>query len=237
MKKFAAIFLTLALIFSLTACFAELPTVDYNCSAAPFTEKNDKHELRVYYPIITGHENSDALNETLKAAALAYMENYLTYTASDGYYTYEIGTVSATLQHPDVVSFLCHGSYFEENAPHPTAVVYTLNLDLRDGTLMEFADLVSDFPALADRFEKGKFSYISGFDELMSHTTYADMIGQYDETYGIYPPAYLLADGNDIMLAFSIELAFTLGGHAEFAIDIDDIKKSLGGKITELFYQ
>ena len=62
------------------------------------------------------------------------------------------------------------------------------------------------------------------------------MIGQYDALYGIYPPAFLYADGSDVMLAFSFELIYALGGHAEFAIDADEVKKSLGPKLTEILY-
>ena len=235
MKKCIAILLALTLLL-LVSCFEALPTVDYNCTADVYFENTDARTLRVYYPVILGHENSAALNEALRDAALSYMENYLTYNAPEGFYTYEIGTVQATLQLPDVVSFLCCGSIYAEGAAHPASIVYTLNVDLRDGSFLTFDDMVADFPALAEKFKNGKFSYVSGIDNITEQISYADMIGQYDALYGIYPPAFLYADGSDVMLAFSFELIYALGGHAEFAIDADEVKKSLGPKLTEILY-
>ena len=235
MKKILAIVLVCTLLV-LSSCFEDLPTVDYNCTADVYTESTDAYTHRVYFPVIIGHENSDALNEAFKTAALDYMQSYLTYNAPEGFYTYEIGTVTATLQLPDVVSFFCAGSIYVEEAAHPSSIVYTLTVDLRDGSFLTFADMVADFPALAEKFKSGRFSYVSGIDDLTSQITYADMIGQYDALYGIYPPTYLYANGNDVMLAFSVELIYALGGHAEFAIDTDNVKNSLGAKLTEILY-
>jgi hypothetical protein len=86
MKKFIALLLALTLM--LVSCFEALPTVDYNCTADVYSEETDARTLRVYYPVILGHENSTALNEALRDAALSYMENYLTYNAPEGFYTY-----------------------------------------------------------------------------------------------------------------------------------------------------
>ncbi len=235
MKKVIVFILTLAML-ALVSCTKSLPMADYNCTAAQYSEDTNEHELRIYYPVIVGAENSDALNEKLRDAAVSYMENYLTYNAPNGYYTYEIGTVTATLQLPELVSFLCIGSCYSESAPHPETIVYTLNMDPRDGSFYEFDELISDFDLLAKKFTDGKFDQISGAEDLIDQISLTDMFTQYSSLYKIYPPLYFIADDNDVLLAFSVELVYSLGGHAEFAIDTDDVKKAIGTQLSQIIY-
>ncbi len=228
----AVLIFTLVLITA-SGCFKTLPIADYNCSAAQYLDETDQRLLRVYYPVIHGSGVGDGVNEALKAAALLYMEDYLAANQHEGYYAYEIGTVTPTLQLPELASFLCVGSYSVEGSLTASSVVYTINIDPQSGEILDYDELVADYDILKNNFTSEKFEQVGGLNDLLEQISCSDIIANCDDR----PPLYFIADENDVLLAFSFELTHKLGGHAEFAIDTDKIKKALSERLTAIIYE
>ena len=229
MKRAILILLSVFVIL-LASCGGSITPGEYNYSAATYTIDEDSRYISIAYPVLTGTEFDDAINELLLSESLEQMENYLTYSAgaNDGrFYRYTIDSVSSQCLGEELASFLCIGSYSDEYSDYPETIVYSFNLNPKTGELYNLDELILDFSIIKEKFESGAFDYISGLENLLTLTNYSDMIVGYGDTYQLYPPIYFIADENDFELALSVGLVYELGGHAEFSIDADLVSSAL----------
>lgn len=229
MKRAILILLSVFVIL-LASCGGSITPGEYNYSAATYTIDEDNRYISIAYPVLTGTDYDDAINELLLSESLEQMENYLTYSAgaNDGrFYRYTIDSVSSQCLGQELASFLCVGSYSDDYSDYPEAIVYSFNLNPKTGELYAFDELILDFSIIKEKFESGAFDYISGLENLLTLTNYSDMIIGYGDTYQLYPPIYFIADENDFELALSVGLVYELGGHAEFSIDADLVSSAL----------
>lgn len=229
MKRAILILLSVFVIL-LASCGGSITPGEYNYSAATYTIDEDSRYISIAYPVLTGTEFDDAINELLLSESLEQMENYLTYSAdaNDGrFYRYTIDSVSSQCLGQELASFLCIGSYSDEYSDYPETIAYSFNLNPKTGELYAFDELILDFSIIKEKFESGAFDYISGLENLLTLTNYSDMIVGYGDTYQLYPPIYFIADENDFELALSVGLVYELGGHAEFSIDADLVSSAL----------
>ena len=236
MKRAILILLSVFVIL-LTSCGGTITPGEYNYSAATYIVDEDDCYISVAYPVLTGTDYDDAINELLLSESLEQMENYLTYSAgaNDGrFYRYTIDSVSSQCLGEELASFLCVGSYSDEYSDYPEAIVYSFNLNPKTGELYNLDELILDFSIIKEKFESGAFDYISGLENLLTLTNYSDMIVGYDDTYQLYPPIYFIADENDFELALSVGLVYELGGHAEFSIDADLVSSALTERLLEM---
>lgn len=229
MKRAILILLSVFVIL-LASCGGSITPGEYNYSAATYTIDEDNRYISIAYPVLTGTDYDDAINELLLSESLEQMENYLTYSAgaNDGrFYRYTIDSVSSQCLGEELASFLCVGSYSDEYSDYPETIVYSFNLNPKTGELYAFDELILDFSIIKEKFESGAFDYISGLENLLTLTNYSDMIVGYGDTYQLYPPIYFIAEENDFELALSVGLVYELGGHAEFSIDADLVSSAL----------
>ena len=229
MKRAILILLSVFVIL-LASCGGSITPGEYNYSAATYTIDEDNRYISIAYPVLTGTDYDDAINELLLSESLEQMENYLTYSAgaNDGrFYRYTIDSVSSQCLGQELASFLCVGSYSDDYSDYPEAIVYSFNLNPKTGELYAFDELILDFSIIKEKFESGAFDYISGLETLLTLPTSSDMIIGYGDTYQLYPPIYFIADENDFELALSVGLVYELGGHAEFSIDADLVSSAL----------
>ena len=229
MKRAILILLSVFVIL-LASCGGSITPGEYNYSAATYTIDEDNRYISIAYPVLTGTEFDDAINELLLSESLEQMENYLTYSAgaNDGrFYRYTIDSVSSQCLGEELASFLCVGSYSDEYSDYPETIVYSFNLNPKTGELYNLDELILDFSIIKEKFESGAFDYISGLENLLTLTNYSDRIVGYGDTYQLYPPIYFIADENDFELALSVGLVYELGGHAEFSIDADLVSSAL----------
>ena len=229
MKRAILILLSVFVIL-LASCGGSITPGEYNYSAATYTIDEDSRYISIAYPVLTGTDYDDAINELLLSESLEQMENYLTYSAgaNDGrFYRYTVDSVSSQCLGQELASFLCVGSYSDEYSDYPEAIVYSFNLNPKTGELYAFDELILDFSIIKEKFESGAFDYINGLENLLTLTNYSDMIVGYGDTYQLYPPIYFIAEENDFELALSVGLVYELGGHAEFSIDADLVSSAL----------
>ena len=229
MKRAILILLSVFVIL-LASCGGSITPGEYNYSAATYTIDEDNRYISIAYPVLTGTEFDDAINELLLSESLEQMENYLTYSAgaNDGrFYRYTIDSVSSQCLGEELASFLCVGSYSDEYSDYPETIAYSFNLNPKTGELYNLDELILDFSIIKEKFESGAFDYINGLENLLTLTNYSDMIVGYGDTYQLYPPIYFIADENDFELALSVGLVYELGGHAEFSIDADLVSSAL----------
>lgn len=236
MKRAILILLSVFVIL-LASCGGSITPGEYNYSAATYTIDEDSRYISIAYPVLTGTEFDDAINELLLSESLEQMENYLTYSAgaNDGrFYRYTIDSVSSQCLGQELASFLCVGSYSDEYSDYPETIVYSFNLNPKTGELYNLDELILDFSIIKEKFESGAFDYISGLENLLTLTNYSDMIVGYGDTYQLYPPIYFIAEENDFELALSVGLVYELGGHAEFSIDADLVSSALTERLLEM---
>jgi hypothetical protein len=235
MKKVILLILPLIIsVLSFSCKNGPSKTAGYTCSEEVYYLDDFNRTIKITYPVISGTDNDELICSILKEAAISNMEHYLRYTNTEGFYRYTIDSVSAAYTSDKLASFLCVGSYSDEGSSHPESIIYTINLGLKDSKIYSFEELVSDFNFLSDKFKAGRFRLVSGIDGLLDMTSHEDIFIEYSSLYGIYPPLYFIAGDNKTELAFSVGLVYTLGGHAEFSIDVNSVKNALTETLIEL---
>ncbi|MCI8388698.1 MAG: hypothetical protein HFE63_09560 [Clostridiales bacterium] len=219
----------------LTACESKSTNeVDYTFYEANFSLEEVDRSINIAYPSLTGTVNDVVIDEQLKTASVEYMEQYLLYSGIVGSYRYTVDSITAAYLGDKLASFLCIGSYLDDDSSHPETIAYTLNIDPTTGKLYRFDELISDFDMLADKFRSGKFKLVNGVDGLLNATNYEDMFVEYSSLYEIYPEVYFINNDGKTELAFVVGLVYTLGGHAEFSIPVDSVKDALTDTIIDL---
>ncbi len=145
------------------------------------------------------------------------------YIIEDTIFNYEVSEVEVTLLDNHFMSVKNTVYSMSSNAAYPECPVYTLNIDLRNGEIIEEDAIISDFNIISSAFLAGDFTMVSGADDLLDNTNYEDMILQYKSDYASYPDVYFTPDSFGIC----IDLVPALGTNACFEIAIDDIADAL----------
>ena len=254
MKKIIFLLIAILSLAYLTACrgndtlgdtdtsvnkVTEQPTAAYTVSNEIYSDETDKRTLSFVYPSFEGIEAAASLNELIFNESRAYMENYITYNRADeAHYTYDVSSVINTYISSKFASFIYKGTFYAEGAAHPVNFAYTLNVDLENGTLLAFENIISDFEEVKTLFRNGEFSLIpSGNSELDSEINKLsgeDLIDAYSDLYGIYPYVYFTEANGEASLALSLETIYALGGHAEFEAALDKVSAALTDEIQNL---
>lgn len=137
------------------------------------------------------------------------------------------------LNNPEYVSILYLAAFSSPFAAHPTNLVYTTNIDRREGKRLVLGDLIrldmdfvsffkswklADEKKYPDFIKQGIEEYISGIsnEQLLSAFMAADIIAS-GNLMGIY--SYL----TEKSLGISISLPNYLGDHAEFEMDYNSL--------------
>lgn len=145
------------------------------------------------------------------------------YIIEDTIFNYEVSEVEVMLLTNKLVSVKNTVYSMSSNASYPSCPVYTVNIDLEKGEIIEEDAIISDFNLISSAFLAGDFSMVSGADDLLENTNYEDMILQYKSDYASYPEVYFTPDS----LGICIDLVSALGSNACFEIALADISDAL----------
>lgn len=145
------------------------------------------------------------------------------YIIEDTVFNYEVSEVEVVLLSNSFVSVKNTVYSMSSNAAYPNCPVYTVNVDLKTGEIVEEEDIISDFNLITSAFLAGDFTMVCGADDLLDNTNYEDMILQYKSDYASYPELYFTPDS----LGMCIDLVSALGSNACFEIAIDAISDAL----------
>lgn len=145
------------------------------------------------------------------------------YIIEDTVFNYEVSEIEVALLSGSFVSVKNTVYSMSSNAAYPNCPVYTVNIDLTNGEIIEEEDIISDFNLISSAFLSGDFTMVCGAEDLLDNTNYEDMILQYKSDYASYPELYFTPDS----LGMCIDLVSALGSNACFEIAIENISDAI----------
>lgn len=190
------------------------------------------------YPRLTGLSNADMqtkINELLAEIAASEYKNRLMgleeYTKNGVTVKYEITDSTVTYLGGNLLSVRSAGSLSYSDGTPELRFMYSNVINLSTGKNVSQKKLYTGFGDIKKLFEDGKFTQISGAEDLTSSISLADMMTQYSlyELYNTYPETYFTPE----MLIISIELNAKLGGYAEFSIPLSEVNGYLSMSPTK----
>ena len=211
----------------------------YTVSEEAYTS-DDNGQTRIFnYPVFNGTDKDDILNTLVFDDTKALMDNYLTYVfVSENGSSYDISPAKSICTGSDLASFFYVGQFYTPDAAHPVYITYSVNVDVKNGKLLTFTDIVKDFSALSELLRQGVFTLVStGNDTLdreLNDLEPNDLLGAYSDLYGIYPNVYFTDESGESSLVLSFETIYALGGHAEFEAPLDAVSHTLTDNILNL---
>ncbi len=197
------------------------------------TETYQKGEVSIRYPQLTGltdSETQSAVNEMIKECALRDMV-YI--NSEEGNVNYELD-YEVTFSRGGFLSIKFPGYSNTEGAAHPTSFFYTINIDMKNQSLIRLSDLVKIDEGFAGVFRKGAYrseydeispEWKQALDEYLNETDSAgwvknlkgsDVAGD-ENIDGVY--SYFSEDS----LVISVLVPHVLGDYTELAIDYKDL--------------
>lgn len=180
----------------------------------------ESYKLLRYPAFAADNTTAEKLNAALAAAAerayAAHAANVQSIIDEGTQFVYTVTEVEVTRFDETLLSVLCHAEYTA--AGRTERFIYTCNLN--PATAAEYAadELVTDFTTLCTLLCEGKGEQRWGAEDLLTQTTWEDLLVQVKPAYGIYPPVCFDEEG--IIIGF--ELNSLLGDHAGFALSYTD---------------
>ena len=207
---------------------------------APIVEKCD-YTYEIVEEIVTVHETEDGRKsmKVLRYPKISGMTDAELESSVNATFA-EIAAKQYTVNVPDAeiyiieeveVTFLSNSFISVKNTVYsmtamdnyPNCPVYTVNIDLTNGNVIEEDDIFGDFNVITSGFLAGDYTMVYGADDLMDNTNYEDMILQYKSDYASYPDVYFTEDS----LVICIDLVASLGTSAGFSVPISAVADSL----------
>ncbi len=200
------------------------------------TEDGRRSTKVLRYPEISGMEDASVqenVNSIFRDVAEKQFKRTVPdvdiYIIEDTIFNYEVSEVEVTLLTNTFASVKNTVYSMSSNEAYPNCPVYTVNIDLEKGEIIEEEDIISDFNLISSAFLAGDFTMVSGAETLFDNTNYDDMILQYKSDYASYPELYFTPDS----LGISIDLVAALGSNACFEIALSEISDALSVNPTK----
>ncbi|MBQ8005167.1 MAG: hypothetical protein IJ303_02510 [Clostridia bacterium] len=194
------------------------------------TEDGNKSMKILRYPKLSGlsdPEIENAVNAAFKKIAedqyKTYMQDEEIYIIEGTFFNYSVDSVEIKRLTNSFVSVKNTVYLMTGYATYPSSPVYTVNIDLTTGEIIEEDDIFSDFNIISSKFLAGDFKKVYGADDLMRNTSFEDMILQYVGNHGAYPETYFTEDS----LVINIDLVDALGTSAGFSLPFADAAEAL----------
>lgn len=253
MKKFFAMLLALVTIFALVSCtgnegigdesasesetdLPNAPVCDYTYEikeeiiVVHETEDGRKSTKVLRYPVLSGMEKEElqtSVNDALRSEAermfILSVPDVDIYIIEDTMFNYEVSSVEVTYLSNSLISVKSSVYSMTSVSSYPNCPVYTVNIDLENGEIIDEEDIFADFNEITSRFLGGEFTMVYGIEDLLSQTSYEDMILQYKSDYASYPDVYFTPDS----LVICIDLVAALESSAGFAIPLSEVSDLL----------
>lgn len=149
------------------------------------------------YPRLPG-EGTDAVNAALAAIAeRTYTEhatNVQTMIGEGSAFSYTVTSAEILRRDAGLLSVLCRAE-IKLDGRVTQSIVYACNLDPATGTEYTADALVCDFGGLTALLREGKGSIVWGKTDLLSQTSWDELLVQIKPNYGIYPAVCFDAEG------------------------------------------
>lgn len=182
------------------------------------------------YPVISGMKDAE-LQDKINAELASFAEKLYTQTVPDEeiyiiegtIFNFEIAECKVEYLSDEFISVKNTVNLYTSISEYTSSPVLTLNMNLTDGSILDGDDIFSDFNSVASKFIAGEFTEEYGMKDLLSQTSYEDMILQYRSDYASYPQVYFTSD----KIVMNIDLADALGTSAGYSADIDTVKDFL----------
>lgn len=252
MKRFFALLLSCLMVFFMFSCkkgnsnnpgdetgdgsSSTIPTCSYTYEIKEdifVVHENDgggKSTETLRYPVISGMKDEaiqTKVNDTLKSIAEEKYKRLVPdveiYIMEETLFNYEVANVAVTYASDKFISIKNETYLMTSLAAMPQKAVYTVNIDLTSGNVLEGEDIYSDFTSIISMFIDGEFTQEYGEETLLENTSYEDMILQYKSDYASYPETYFTPNS----LIINIDLVNYLGTSAGFSISLDKVEGCL----------
>ncbi len=194
------------------------------------TDDGRKSTKVLRYPVISGmkdEEKQSNINGIFRDIAerqfILNVPDVDIYIIEDTIFNYEVSDVEVTYISSAFISVKNTVYSMTSMAEYPDCPVYTVNIDLNKGEIIEEDDFIGNFNVITSKFIAGDFTMVEGTPDLLQNTNYEDMILQYKSDYASYPEIYFTADH----LVLAIELVPALGSSALFSIPIEQVSEAL----------
>ena len=190
------------------------------------------------YPKLTGLSNADMqtkINTLLGEIAASEFKNRTLglddYTKNGVAVRYEVAKTSVTYLGGNLLSVRSAGSITYSDGSEDVDFAYSNVINLSTGRNITQKKIYQKFGEIKALFENGRFTQISGAQNLTSSISLADMMSQYAmyELYNTYPDTYFTPKE----LVIIVELNTKLGGYAEFSIPLSDVNAYLSVSPTK----
>lgn len=190
------------------------------------------------YPKLTGLSNADMqtkINTLLGEIAASEFKNRTLglddYTKNGVAVRYEVAKTSVTYLGGNLLSVRSAGSITYSDGSEDVDFAYSNVINLSTGRNITQKKIYQKFGEIKSLFENGRFTQISGAQNLTSSISLADMMSQYAmyELYNTYPDTYFTPKE----LVIIVELNTKLGGYAEFSIPLSDVNAYLSVSPTK----
>lgn len=257
MKKIIAILLTLATLILSVACSGGNTQNDQSDSlnveqgiihpcdySYEIAEKTDilyetdgaRSSKCLRYPVISGIEDAliqDEINKTFIEVAenqfVHLVPDIEIYEMEGTMFNYEVTKVEMTYLSNTYASVRSTVSFMSAMDPSPKEAVYTQNVSLINGDIIEEDEIFADFTSIAGKFIAGEFTQIYGAENLLENTSYEDMILQYNSDYASFPEVCFTSD----KFIINIDLISALGTSAGFEIALSEVDEFLNFNPTK----
>ncbi|MDF2538795.1 MAG: hypothetical protein K0S76_1816 [Herbinix sp.] len=206
-----------------TADIANDDILDNEFNATYRTNKQSylsEDAIAIKYPEISDYSNTDiqdSVNELIKRAAMQFVMNFGTEEEN----SYLDISYEVKWQGEKLLSILFTGEEFHEGMPHPNNLFFTTSINMENGKLIKLPDMINT----DDDF----------VNEIVNHSIYVSPHTSNDQEFldFIYDEQKKTINAKNIddqsfyftkdSLGISIEVAYVIGGHAEFEIPYKDI--------------
>ncbi len=188
------------------------------------------------YPVISGIEDAfiqDEINKTFMEVAenqfVHLVPDIEIYEMEGTMFNYEVTNVDITYLSNTYASVRSTVSFMSAMESSPKEAVYTQNVSLINGDIIEEDEIFADFTSIASKFIAGEFTQIYGAEDLLENTSYEDMILQYNSDYASFPEVCFTED----KFIVNIDLISALGTSAGFEIALSEVDEFLNFNPTK----
>ena len=196
----------------------EVPIELYSVDIKQESIHTDSYSASMIYPQISGYSDAE-IEEKVNALIYSYANSKrntaISQTGADSGVNYDVYSFDVTYKSDKLISALCRGSVTVEGSSSVTEFAYGINIDFVGVKLIGFDGIV-DYKKFEKDFTDGAYIQTNGYENLLSETTFADIISQYSALYSIYPDFYIKQSDAGVKLGVIADTVQVLGGLAEF---------------------
>lgn len=197
---------------------------DYNIIKSDF-DKNS-NDIKIFFPQVNGLSDKtkqEKINGLIRNAVLVDNQDNIN-LYKDDLSLYRSFDLNYTLMWTsnNLLSVLFYGYFDEKQAPHPNNVIYTVNINMKTGSILKLSDILNSNNDFIQLFIN-KSQFVGGgttldFEAIKRDYFNADKLKLYFDNYQAY---YFTSSG----VVFTISTWHGIGDYSLFSLNFSDISK------------